>query len=165
MVQTSFLLVLVVIVTVCYSFNQHKHASGRSSLAFSSQRRMDVSMIMDEFVVLKLESIKRTFNALTERLSDPDLANDRKQMLFISRERSSMEPTVLAYDEWKQLDEERLGLVEMEQDSSSDQDIKDMSRQVSRSACILLLLVCFIIVMKCRNKRIDETRIFPNHSQ
>lgn len=86
--------------------------------------------VIDEFVLQKLESIKRTFNALTERLADPDLANDRKEMLRVSRERSSMEPTVTAYDSWKKLDVERVGLVELEQDPSSDSDIKDMARQV-----------------------------------
>lgn len=85
--------------------------------------------VIDEFVLQKLESIKRTFNALTERLADPDLANDRKEMLRVSRERSSMEPTVTAYDSWKKLDVERVGLVELEQDPSSDSDIKDMARQ------------------------------------
>lgn len=90
--------------------------------------RFSLTMAFDEFLSAKLDSIKRTFDALTERLADPDLANDRKQMLTISRERSSMEPTILAYNEWKELEKERKDLVEMEQASDSDQDIKEMSR-------------------------------------
>ena len=127
MVPMHFVLVLVILfvleISVCNSFNVGRYAT-------LSSRRMEISMVMDEFVEKKLDSIKRTFNALTERLSDPDLANDRKQMLTISRERSSMEPTVIAFNEWKRLEDERIGLVGMEQDSSADQDIKEMSRQV-----------------------------------
>jgi hypothetical protein len=86
--------------------------------------------VIDEFVLQKLDSIRRTFNALTERLADPDLANDRKEMLRVSRERSAMEPTVTAYDSWRKLENERMELVELEQDPSSDSDIKEMVRQV-----------------------------------
>jgi len=46
-------------------------------------------------------------------LADPDLANKRKEMLDISRERASIENTVLAYDEWTSLEKERLSLIEM----------------------------------------------------
>jgi len=83
-----------------------------SFIQFKNYHRISKGLyMMDEFVSLKLESIKRTFSALTERLADPDLANDRKEMLVISRERASMEPTVLAYDRWKLLEEERLGTI------------------------------------------------------
>ena len=40
---------------------------------------------MDPFMLKKLEGIKRTFDGLTERLADPDMANDRKAMLACSR--------------------------------------------------------------------------------
>ena len=58
-------------------------------------------MALDDFFMQRLDSIKRTFDALTERLADPDVANDRKQMLVLSRERAAVEKTVDAYDEWK----------------------------------------------------------------
>ena len=58
-------------------------------------------MALDDFFMARLDSIKRTFDALTERLADPDVANDRKQMLTLSRERAAVEKTVDAYDEWK----------------------------------------------------------------
>ena len=58
-------------------------------------------MALDDFFLKRLDSIKRTFEALTERLADPDVANDRKQMLVLSRERAAVEKTMDAYDEWK----------------------------------------------------------------
>lgn len=90
--------------------------------------RLKLSMTMDQFITEKLNSIKRTYDALTERLSDPDLSSDRKQLLIISRERSSIEPTVQSYNSWAALENERLSLVELDQDSGSDPEIRDMAR-------------------------------------
>lgn len=85
-------------------------------------------MVLDSFLVQKLDSIRRTFDALTERLADPDVGNDRKQMLTLSRERASIEKTVDSYATWTSLEQERLGLVEMEQSGDADADLKEMCR-------------------------------------
>jgi protein subunit release factor A len=120
--RKEILFLFSLLVGLSTSFRQHVYKK-------SNWRSSSLNAI-DEFVLQKLESIRRTFSALTERLADPDLANDRKEMLVVSRERSAMEPTVVAYDLWKSLEIERLGLVEMEQDASSDADIKEMAREV-----------------------------------
>lgn len=91
-----------------------------------------LKMALDDFLIKKLDSIKRTFDALTERLADPDVANDRKQMLLISRERSSIEKTVDAFDQWRILNNERQSLIEMEQDPESDADMKELARDEQR---------------------------------
>jgi peptide chain release factor 1 len=49
-------------------------------------------------------------------------------MLDISRERSSIEDTVTSYNEWLLLNNERISLIDMEQ-NENDNDIKDMIRQ------------------------------------
>lgn len=85
-------------------------------------------MVMDPFMTKKLEGIKRTFDGLTERLADPDMANDRKAMLTASRERSAMEPTVEAYIEYAEWDKERRDLVEMDQDADCDAEMREMCR-------------------------------------
>ena len=87
-----------------------------------------LAMVMDPFMTKKLEGIKRTFDGLTERLADPDMANDRKAMLTASRERSAMEPTVEAYIEYADWDRERQDLVEMDQDPDCDAEMKEMCR-------------------------------------
>lgn len=87
-----------------------------------------ISMALDAFLLQKLDSIKRTFDALTERLADPDLTNDRKLMLTLSRERSSIENTVQAYIDWNNLEKERQSLIELERDDDSDMEIKEMAR-------------------------------------
>ena len=93
-----------------------------------------LSMSLDSFLLQKLDSIQRTFSALTERLADPDLANDRKQMLSVSRERAAIEPTVEAFVRWKELEEERKNLQEMEAaDGESDAEMKEMIREEVRA--------------------------------
>jgi len=87
-----------------------------------------MKMVLDDFLVQKLDSIKRTFDALTERLADPDVGNDRKLMLTTSRERASIENTVESYGLWTSLEQERLGLVDMEQSGDADADLKEMCR-------------------------------------
>lgn len=90
--------------------------------------RSGLKMVMDPFMTKKLEGIKRTFDGLTERLADPDMANDRKAMLTASRERSAMEPTVEAYIEYAEWDKERRDLVEMDQDADCDAEMREMCR-------------------------------------
>jgi len=89
-------------------------------------------MAMDDFLTRKLDGIKRTFDALTERLADPDVANDRKQMLVLSRERAGIEKTVAAYAEWCDLEAERKGLVEMDQSGELDAEMREMVRGEQR---------------------------------
>ena len=93
-----------------------------------NNRHLPVRMAMDEFITAKLNSVVRNFDALTERLADPDVANDRKQTLTLSRERSSIEKTVDIYHQWKALDAERIALIEMEQFGDSEQDLKELIR-------------------------------------
>ena len=50
-------------------------------------------------------------------------------MLTLSRERASIEKTVEAFNEWTDLNTERLSLIEMEQASDADLEIKEMSRE------------------------------------
>ena len=96
------------------------------------RRGLSLGMAMDDFLTRKLDGIKRTFDALTERLADPDVANDRKQMLVLSRERAGMEKTVEAYAEWCDLEAERKGLVEMDQSGELDAEMRDMVRGEQR---------------------------------
>ncbi len=106
-----------------------------SFITRNARAPVHLQMVLDNFLIQKLDSIKRTFDALTERLADPDVGNDRKQMLVLSRERASIEDTVEAYLEWKKLDDERLNLNEMEV-IETDQDLKEMIRAEQKDIII-----------------------------
>ena len=113
-------LILVLLIAVCSeSFYYPTVKRGRNSI---------IAMALDNFLIRKLDSIKRTFDAITERLGDPDLANDRKQMLLLARERASIEKTVESYNEWTTLEQERVSLVEMDQSGELDAEMRDMVR-------------------------------------
>ena len=92
-------MILAIAMTNCPSLFGFYSFSTRLNVARS--KLFEPRMALDDFFMKRLDSIKRTFEALTERLADPDVANDRKQMLVLSRERAAVEKTVLAYDEWK----------------------------------------------------------------
>jgi peptide chain release factor 1 len=88
-----------------------------------------LQMGLDDFIQSKCKSIETKFNNLTLRLTDPLVINDRKEMLDVSRERSGLLDTIEAYVEWKALEEERIGLVAIdEKEGIDDTDIRDMVR-------------------------------------
>ena len=92
---------MAIAISNCPSLFAFYSFPSRSNVARS--KLFEPKMALDDFFMKRLDSIKRTFEALTERLADPDVANDRKQMLVLSRERAAVEKTVDAYDEWKVL--------------------------------------------------------------
>jgi hypothetical protein len=94
----ALLTLLVVLLTSSDAFrpsfpHTHTHRAGSAYTHAYTRDRGMLNMAMDNFIRDKLESVKSTFDALTERLSDPDLANDRKAMLTVSRDRKAMEGT------------------------------------------------------------------------
>jgi peptide chain release factor 1 len=90
-------------------------------------------MSLDPFVCDKLDSIQRNFEALTERLADPDISSNRQQVMSLSKERAASERTVEEYQQWKELQRELEELVLMEQSQASDQELREMAREEARS--------------------------------
>eukprot|EP00536_Pseudo-nitzschia_multiseries_P005495 jgi/Psemu1/190667/e_gw1.103.11.1 len=76
----------------------------------------------------RLENIKRSFNALTERLGDPDVLEDSKLLQKVMSDRASSEEVVLAYDEYNRLLEELEGAKELFQDAGDDPEMKEMAK-------------------------------------
>lgn len=81
----------------------------------------------ETYLLDKLNSVDRTFQELTRRLADPDVASDPDEFQRIAKARSSLEETVNTYDTWKQLREELAGAREIYRESSSDPDLKEMA--------------------------------------
>jgi len=117
--------IIVVMSCLCAGIGFFQNFHRHSTISLRSEMRM----VMDDFMLQKLSSIKRTFDALTERISDPDILNDRVQALSLTRERSAIESTVEAFETWKSLMEERKSLLELEQEDGIDSELKEMSRE------------------------------------
>ena len=76
--------------------------------AFSPTRQHSIShhvphsklcMAMDDAMIERLSGIRRSYQALTERLGDPDVIADSKLLMKVMSDRSKSEAVVTAFDE------------------------------------------------------------------
>jgi len=85
-------------------------------------------MAIDESMSRRLDGIKRSYNALTERLGDPDVLGDSKLLQKVMTDRASSEEVVNTYDEYCTLQEELDGATELFQDAGDDSELREMAR-------------------------------------
>jgi hypothetical protein len=64
-----------------------------------SQSPTALSMAMDVAMRGRLDNIDRSYQALTERLADPDVLSDSNLLMKVMSDRSKSEATVIAYQE------------------------------------------------------------------
>ncbi len=74
----------------------------------------------------KLKNIKEKFDALTEKLSDPETHKDRDKMKDIGKERAKLEPIVTKYDQLMKVDDDIRQAKEML--NSGDPELTEMAR-------------------------------------
>jgi len=87
-----------------------------------------LGMVLDESMIGRLDGIKRSYNALTERLGDPDVLENSKLLQKVMCDRASSEEVITAYDEYCRLQEEVDGATELFQDAGDDPELKEMAR-------------------------------------
>ena len=90
---------------------------------------------MDESMISRLENIRRSYAALTERLGDPDVIADSQLLRKVMSDRAESEDVVNTYEEYKQLQEELQGAQELFQEASpsDDADMREMAREEIKS--------------------------------
>jgi peptide chain release factor 1 len=81
----------------------------------------------EKYLIEKLNSVEQTFQELTHRLADPDIAQDPDEFQRIAKHRSSLEETVTAYDQWKSAGEDLLGAREVYKEANGDAELRDMA--------------------------------------
>jgi peptide chain release factor 1 len=81
----------------------------------------------EAYLIEKLNSVEQTFQELTRRLADPDVAQDPEEFQRIAKSRSSLEETVVAYDDWKQATGELAGAREVYREASADPELRAMA--------------------------------------
>ena len=86
----------------------------------------------ESYLLDKLKSVEQTFNELTRRLADPDIATNPDELQQVTKARSSLEETVDTYSEWQKTQAELHGARQILKESNSDPELKEM-------ACVLLL--------------------------
>jgi peptide chain release factor 1 len=81
----------------------------------------------EAYLIEKLNSVEQTFQELTRRLADPDVAKNPDEFQRIAKSRSSLEDTVVTYDEWKSTGDELSEAKEIYKEASGDPELKEMA--------------------------------------
>ncbi|MDJ0537051.1 MAG: peptide chain release factor 1 [Xenococcaceae cyanobacterium MO_207.B15] len=81
----------------------------------------------ESYLLEKLKSVEQTYQELTRRLGDPDIATNPDELQKIAKARSSLETTVNTYEEWKQAVEQLAEAKEIYKESASDPEMKEMA--------------------------------------
>ena len=79
------------------------------------------------YLLNKLKSVEQTFNELTRRLADPDIATDPAQIQQVAKARSSLEEVVNTYDIWKTTEEELKGVRQVLKEAGGDPEMQQMA--------------------------------------
>ena len=80
----------------------------------------------EAYLLDKLKSVEQTFQELTHRLADPDIATNPNELQKVAKARSSLEETVTVYRQWQQATEELAGAKEIFKEAS-DPEMKEMA--------------------------------------
>ncbi|HIK46022.1 MAG TPA: peptide chain release factor 1 [Leptolyngbyaceae cyanobacterium M65_K2018_010] len=81
----------------------------------------------ESYLIEKLNSVEQTFQELTRKLADPDVAQDPDEFQRIAKTRSALEETVIAYDDWKHTKQELAGAKEVYKEASGDLELREMA--------------------------------------
>ena len=76
----------------------------------------------------RLETATASFRNLERQLADPDVAADPKRLESIARERSSLEPLVLDFEELQKLESERDSARQLLKDSRGDAAMEELAQ-------------------------------------
>ncbi len=81
----------------------------------------------ESYLLEKLKSVEQTFNELTRRLADPDVATDPTEFQRVAKARSSLEETVDTFENWRQTQEELEGARQILKDAGGDVELRQMA--------------------------------------
>src|SRR5512147_470349 len=81
----------------------------------------------EAYLLDKLQSVEQTFNELTRRMADPDVAKDPSEFQRVAKARSSLEEVVLTYETWKNSQEELVGARQILKDAGVDLELQQMA--------------------------------------
>ncbi|MGP1387067.1 MAG: peptide chain release factor 1 [Thainema sp.] len=81
----------------------------------------------ETYLLDKLNSVEQTFQELTRRLADPDVATDPVELQRVAKARSSLEETVMTFRTWKEKQEELSGAKQVLKESASDPELREMA--------------------------------------
>ncbi|MER3435891.1 MAG: peptide chain release factor 1 [Leptolyngbya sp. ERB_1_1] len=81
----------------------------------------------EAYLIDKLNSVEQTFNELTRRLADPDIAKDPGEFQRVAKSRSSLEETVNTYELWRKTEQDLAGARQLVKESGGDLEMQEMA--------------------------------------
>ncbi len=81
----------------------------------------------ESYLIEKLNSVEQTFNELTRRLADPDIATDPVEFQKVAKARSAMEETVGTYETWKKMQGDLEAAHELMKEAPGDAEMIEMA--------------------------------------
>jgi peptide chain release factor 1 len=81
----------------------------------------------ETYLLEKLKSVEQTYNELTRRLADPDIAKDPNEYQRVAKSRSSLEEVVNTYETWKTAQQDLAGAKQVVKESASDPELQQMA--------------------------------------
>lgn len=81
----------------------------------------------EAYLIDKLNSVEQTFNELTRKLADPDIAKDPGEFQRVAKSRSSLEETVDTYELWRKTEQDLAGARQLVRESGGDLEMQEMA--------------------------------------
>ncbi|HLO47663.1 MAG TPA: peptide chain release factor 1 [Kamptonema sp.] len=83
----------------------------------------------ESYLLDKLKSVEQTFNELTRRMADPDVAKEPNEFQRVAKARASLEEVVNTFEVWKETQENLAGARQILKESASDPEMQEMAAQ------------------------------------
>jgi peptide chain release factor 1 len=81
----------------------------------------------EAYLLDKLKSVEETFNELTRKLADPDIARDPGEIQRVAKARASLEEVVNTFETWKKVQDDLVSAKELVKESASDLEMQQMA--------------------------------------
>jgi peptide chain release factor 1 len=81
----------------------------------------------EAYLLDKLQSVEQTFNELTRRLADPDVAKDPTEFQKVAKTRASLEEVVATYGTWKDTQASIVEARQILKESGGDLELQEMA--------------------------------------
>jgi len=121
----SGLLLIVFVIDCTYGFSVRRY----NNIFTRSKNYVGGIFLLDPNMESRLDGIKRSYQALTERLGDPDVISDSKLLRQVMTDRSKSEDIVNSYDEYCRLKTELNDAKELFSDAGDDTEMREMARE------------------------------------
>jgi len=85
-------------------------------------------IMAETYLLDKLKSVESTFNELTRKMADPEVATDPQEFQRVAKARSSLEEVVNTFDIWKKTSVDLTGAKQVLKEAYSDVELREIAQ-------------------------------------